>query len=239
MSAVELEKLGKVVRDLPFLESRFKVKVLPNQFGVPEEEKEIKYFAAGNFICGRYILSVAHFLNNPTHSLDTPFGSIPIPIEIKERKVFILISDREFELREIKIDFEQDWALFEMLEELKGKYPSFKIGKSDELKPGHFVYFIGYPFDNGILLRSGIIETTFFDLKELGPAISKDDAFALSGGVYPGDSGGPVFALRDGKLELVGILRSTRLYTNIGHGFKIGPVLEKIKASTGIVDLTK
>jgi hypothetical protein len=233
MDANELKKLGRIIKDLPLLEARFKIKILPNIFDVPEGEKEIKDYAVGIFR-GDYILSVAHFTKNPSYDLNTPFGARPVPIEVGERKIFISVSEKKLELREIKIDFEQDWALFETPEELKGKYLSPKIGESNELKPGHFLYFIGRSFDDGILLRSGIIEAENFELRDTGLAIKKEDVFAMSGGVYPGDSGGPVFALRDGKLELVGIMKSTRLYTNIGHALKIGPILEKIKAATGI-----
>lgn len=235
MGAAELERLEKILKSLPQLKAEVKFKVLPNEFGYAEgEEVRTTTKAAGIFMADRYILSIAHFVTFPNFYVKTPFGSMSLPVEIKEKKVVLCVSGRELELREVKIDPDQDWALFELPKELWGKNPAPKLGKSAELKPGHFLYLLGHPLGDGTLLRSGIVEAEFFELKELGPAVHKDDAFALSGGIYPGDSGGPVFALRDGELELVGIMKSTRMYTNIGHALKIVPLLEKIKAATGI-----
>ena len=239
MSEAELQKLEKILKSLPRLEAEVKFKVLPNNYGYAEgEESKTTTGAAGSYIGDRYILSVAHFVAFQTYSVQTLFGSLFLPIEVKERKTILRIEGKEFELREVKVDIDQDWALFELPKELWGKNSAPKIGKSAELKPGHFIYLMGHPFNNGTLLRNGIVEAESFDLKELGPNIKREDAFALSGGIYPGDSGGLVFALRDGELELVGIMKSTWMYTIIGHALKISPLLDKIKAATGI-DLRK
>ncbi|MBI4441079.1 trypsin-like peptidase domain-containing protein [Candidatus Woesearchaeota archaeon] len=75
------------------------------------------------------------------------------------------------------------------------------LGNSEELAPGHLIYLVGFPmgiakiYSNGIVLSTGNPDKAWDDKNFYTNATSN-----------PGNSGGPAYALRDGKPELVGIL---------------------------------
>jgi len=57
-----------------------------------------------------------------------------------------------------------------------------------------------------------------------------ENAFMISNGVNPGDSGTPVIAIRDGQYELVGL--SQGIFTNaqnLSWAIKINPIINKLK----------
>ncbi|MBW3003934.1 S1C family serine protease, partial [Candidatus Woesearchaeota archaeon] len=69
-------------------------------------------------------------------------------------------------------------------------------GSSSELEPGDFLYVVGFPYEFRRQLTHGRISSSY-------GVISSAD-------VNPGNSGGPAYALRDGKPELVGLTQTTR-----------------------------
>ncbi|MDP1629201.1 MAG: serine protease [bacterium] len=238
LGAAGLEKLEAIAKSLPQIEVKFKVKLSTDISGTKEEvEREIRQRVTGT-VFGRYLLTVAHVTKIEPPVIQTSFGPVTLQMEVLEKKFFVSFLGQTYPLKEVKIDISQDWALFELPEEAKGKCPAPRVGKSSELKPGHFLYLVGSPYKEGAILRSGIVESLSANLEDGSKAISPEDVFALSGGIYPGDSGGQVFALRDGQLELVGMMVVTKLYTTIGYALKVEPLLEKVKAATGI-DLRK
>ncbi len=239
-----LEKLEMIIKSLPIVEVALKIQTMPNMAGVPEGmESEIIQRAVGILLGDRYLLTVVHATIGGNIDFKTPFGTAKVMTHTVWAKYACVIAGEKFELRPPMVRFychEQDWVLFELPTGALGKQYPVKIGKSDELKPGHFLYLVGSPSNIAMLVRNGIVEATRVDdIKTVLPKVNPDDAFALSGGIYPGDSGGPVFAVRDGQLELVGIINSGVVTAvTIGYALKITPLFEKIKAATGI-DLAK
>jgi len=88
-------------------------------------------------------------------------------------------------------------------------YIPFKVGDSDGLKPGNFVYIISYPllYINGYppgfkkMVSGGMVSSTeLTDENKLGNNI------IINAAVNPGSSGSPVLATnKENELELVGI----------------------------------
>ncbi|MBW3003145.1 serine protease [Candidatus Woesearchaeota archaeon] len=111
------------------------------------------------------------------------------------------------ELRVIARDSAHDLAVVQTKKRagdwIKRYKPWNRWGNSSELEPGDFVYVLGYSNDRGKHLFHGYMSSD-------GVEASKNDDyyFYIDGSVNKGNSGGPVFALRDGKPELVGITRS-------------------------------
>lgn len=85
---------------------------------------------------------------------------------------------------------------------LKHKPLSYSIGNAEELSVQDQVYKIGFPL--GLLenITDGHV-TSVNDSRLVREDV--ETAFISNAGTSPGNSGGGVFAVRDGKLELVGI----------------------------------
>ncbi|MBI2624890.1 MAG: trypsin-like peptidase domain-containing protein [Candidatus Nealsonbacteria bacterium] len=113
-------------------------------------------------------------------------------------------------LKPIFLDPAHDVAIFEAPKLIKG---GLKIGSSQELREGLFAMVIGFPTGSGTMVRDGIIANVkALDVvsdftKTFAPALSKEDMSMLSYVSVSGDSGSPVLASRDGKLEVVGFIQ--------------------------------
>ena len=127
-----------------------------------------------------------------------------------------------------------DVALFRLPPGLTLKSFPYRIGNSDDLEVGNYIYLVGNPMNFGINVREGIVSS----LKAPRVVTEVDsiaaNAFMVSNGLNPGDSGTPVIAIRDGEYELVGLsqgsfIRSQRL----GWVIRINTVLRRIKTSLG------
>jgi len=109
-------------------------------------------------------------------------------------------------LIDIKIHRTKDIAISRIKDYDKGKFShlSVKIGDSDELKPGDKIYMVGDDLGKGIRLREAIVSRKC-GLNYKFPNLLDYDFFTVSTDMRSGSSGGPVFAIRDGQPELVGL----------------------------------
>jgi len=103
----------------------------------------------------------------------------------------------------------------------------YSIGNANELQPQNLVVAIGYP---GALLENitrGFV-TSGNDSRLV--RVDYDSAFIFDASISPGNSGGGIFAVRDGKLELVGITSAMYLGGNdLYIGVKINGISEVFK----------
>ncbi|MFA3782190.1 serine protease [Melioribacteraceae bacterium 4301-Me] len=155
------------------------------------------------------VLTVAHIVNFP----DTIFSYFIKPdgyvtpyiesVSIKTKQTnYIPDFPSGGQLDILEIDEQNDLAIlgkrFDSLSNLSLPVFNYKLGKSDELQWGTFVYVFGYPF-NYKMISEGIVSP------------GRDPHSFLINTVFNrGSSGGIVLAIRDGvpNFELVGLVKS-------------------------------
>src|SRR3989344_1992317 len=107
---------------------------------------------------------------------------------------------------------------------------SYSIGNSDELQTQNLVYVTGYPLGLVKNDTQGHI-TSLQDSKLVREEV--DTRFIFDAAISPGNSGGAIFAVRDGKFELVGLTSAMYLGSNALYiGVKINSVNEIFKGNS-------
>ncbi|MCS6838761.1 MAG: trypsin-like peptidase domain-containing protein, partial [Bdellovibrionaceae bacterium] len=100
-----------------------------------------------------------------------------------------------FEAQVIGGDDRSDIALLKIKE---GKFPTLRLGNSDEVKVGQWVAAFGNPFGNGHTMTKGIISAIGRNISE----INKFPLLQTDAPINPGNSGGPLVNL---KGEVIGV----------------------------------
>ncbi len=151
-------------------------------------------------------------------------------------------------MKELYRNREKDFSLFEMPpadgpEYIKTLNFPFKIGKSDKLRIGNFIYLNGHPGINSEVARPGIVTSLVSATSDEAFVVKKNDnEFGLSQSTDHGDSGSPIMAFRDGRPELVGIYLGWNYKINNGdngpnirsRALKINVAVDEIKEKLGI-----
>ena len=104
------------------------------------------------------------------------------------------------------------------------------IGNSDTLERGDFLYSIGYPLLIGKGVSTGEVNITEFEEDSGIP----DYFFTYTSETVPGNSGGLLYAVKEGKLYVVGITVAhfTRAQ-DIRIGIRINDILEDFRSNGG------
>ena len=176
------------------------------------------------------LLTVDHIVTEYKLTFETPFGIISIPADKLEEKSYLLLDGKEYLLNRLFNEGNIDVALLGVVGDLRlNSYP-YKIGNSDDLEIGNFVYVFGNPLSWGINLRSGIISSLDLhkDVAKIAD-VNEKNAFVINAGLIPGDSGGVAIAIRDGEFELVGLLQGTHAgFNNMSWVIKINVIMDAI-----------
>ncbi len=155
------------------------------------------------FYKGNKLITAAHILNNETQ------------VFLNNEELEVIHKDRENDIA--IIDVPQKYILHEP-----------KLGNSDELEVGNVIVAVGIPKGVRKIARlNRIVAEDGCDCLLTGRHVGKENEFLIWGILSPGDSGGPVFAFRDGEPEIVGMMKS--LYGSYGECHKINHILEKTK----------
>ena len=193
---------------------------------------------AGVLIFGDYILTVNHAVSQDSLQVEmlTPMGiqRIDVPAEKLSEHTYLKLDDSRIELEEVVKGKEDDIAIFKVPDGLHLNCFPYKIGNSDELEVGNFIYVIGNPMNYGINVREGIVSSMMAPEAIAAILPRFENAFMISNGVNPGDSGTPVIAIRDGRYELVGL--SQGIFTNaqnLSWAIKINPIINKLNNGMG------
>lgn len=200
---------------------------------------------------GGYALTAYHVAHSDKIVREQLLSQLPADILDNftiETSLFLTKDQIEYYkvLEEVAWGEELDFSLLKISDEdLVYSYP-YKFGDSNELEVGDFTYLIGAAA--GVTnTRPGIVSsvdhTDPFNTqknieniaKMFGQVSAADHKYHFntltmySNGISPGDSGGPIFAVRDGNFELVGVASMMAMgVENIGAAVDINPILEEI-----------
>ncbi len=193
---------------------------------------------AGVFILDRYILTVSHAVSQDTLQVEmlTPMGiqRIDVPAEKLSEQTYLNLNGSRISLEQVVKGKEDDIAIFKVPDGLQLNSFPYEIGNSDELQVGDFIYVVGNPMNYGINVREGIVSSMIAPEAIAAILPRFENAFMISNGVNPGDSGTPVIAIRDGKYELVGLSQGIFTNTqNLSWAIKINPIINKLKDGKG------
>ena len=133
--------------------------------------------------------------------------------------------------KKVASDSNLDTALLEVEDSSTLKKFPYKIGNSDDLRAGDFIWIVGNPM--------GIIDYALKGNVSKTDSNFSPDWFMIGCNVQPGYSGGAVVAIRDGEYELVGIVVATIVRPQDQDGFpdalagygiaiKINPAMEMV-----------
>lgn len=203
-------------------------------FKVGDDKSTLKSVGMAFSLDNRHLLTAKHVTAIDHFQVETPHGllSLPIPPDLKleETTAIVLDDGSRMPLRVVYRDEELDFAV--LLSEKEVQSPPYAIGNSDDFK---IVSQIILPanFQTGLSIRLGYI--TQLDFVRYGSAgqvaVQNEDIFGISAVVSEGDSGSPILLLRDGKMELGGLVSFIVLPARgLGYGLKINPILEKLMA---------
>jgi S1-C subfamily serine protease len=179
-----------------------------------------------------HLLTARHVVIIKSFQTVTPFGAIEFPIsddqKLEEETSIILDDGSRIRSQIVYSDGEKDFALLKAEKSIH-HFP-FTIGNSDDLRIGNFLFLLGN-FQTGLNIRSGYITqlhvVRYGDRGEVSNI--NEDLFGISAVTVEGDSGAPIFLLRDGRFELGGIvvflLPQAR---GLGFGVKINSIMKQI-----------
>jgi S1-C subfamily serine protease len=189
------------------------------------------------------LLTARHVVRADSFRALTPFGAVDVPLLESakvEEKSFIIEEDGTRVVAErIYSGDKRDFAILRTNRELT-PFP-FSIGNSDELQVGNVAFLLGN-FQTGFSVRMGNVTqlkfTTYGSKGEV--ANVNPDIFGISAPTVEGDSGAPVLCVRDGQLELIGmvtfLVEPTR---GLGYCLKINTIADHMKGNTKDQDLLR
>ena len=179
-----------------------------------------------------HLLTTRHVVKIKFFQMITPMGPIEFQIsddQKLEKETFIVLDDgSRIKSQVVYSDEEKDFALLRA--EKKIYHFPFAIGNSDDFKIGSFVFLFGN-FQTGLNIRTGYITQLNFIRYGAGGEVSSmnESLFGISAVTVEGDSGGPVFLLRDGRFELGGIVAFlVPQARGLGFGIKINSIMDQI-----------
>ncbi|MEE9256797.1 MAG: serine protease [bacterium] len=211
--------LAQVVDSIVTLKTRTIFKA-PDGVLVPSEME-----GSGVVIGGRFVLTVEHVVAQGKLLVQTPFGIVEPKVEKVEERTFIEWKGEEYPLNLLYTNHSADVVLFELPPEVRPPSYPYSLGDSDDLKVGNFIYVIGNPMNLGVNVREGIVSALTAPRQVSSIDAKGENAFMVSNGLIPGDSGTPVLAIRDGRYELVGLSQGTFIgNTRLGWVIRINVI---------------
>ncbi len=221
------ELLDEVVKSVYRIETS-------TRFKVNQDIATLKVAGMAFSLDEKHLLTAKHVTSIDTFLIQTPFGLMPIPllpeVKIEETTSIVFDDGSRVPVRVIYRDKEMDFAVLEA--EKKINPPNYPIGNSDDFRIANLV-ILPANFQTGLNIRIGYI--TQLDFVRYGPkgevADTRNDIFGVSTVISEGDSGAPIILLRDGKIELGGLVSFLiRPARGLGYGLKINPIIEKLKS---------
>jgi hypothetical protein len=179
-----------------------------------------------------HLLTTRHVVKINSFQMVTPLGPVELQIpddQKLEEETFIILEDgSRIGLQVVYSDEEKDFALLKA----DGNIHHFPltIGNSNDLKIGNFVFLFGN-FQTGLNIRTGYVTQLNFVRYGTRGEISNinENLFGISAVTVEGDSGAPIFLLRDGRFELGGMVTFlVPQARGLGFGVKINSIMDQI-----------
>lgn len=152
-----------------------------------------------------YIITNFHVTDFQVTDFELPYDGGGVKVKELSRRIYVFKDEggyrKEVGAKRVAFDKNLDVAVLEVNDSEDFKKFPYKIGNSDDLRPGDFVWIAGNPHG----LEDYVLK---------GNVSKKDypgwyDWFMIGCDVQPGYSGGAVIAIRDGRYELVGLVVAT------------------------------
>lgn len=178
-------------------------------------EKIVKQEGCGIVLKGGYVLTAHHVVHDDV--LTEPIFGFKDEKAVKlAEENYIAVGNKKYTL-EYVVEENDDYCF--SLMKIKEKqeeifqYP-FKIGDSQKVKVNDLAIIVGNSANFGI----------FWRIANIGRVVPEHDYFNPTENIYPGDSGGGVFTVKDGAPELVGLILEIKGAAKypVGIGFPIG-----------------
>ena len=172
-----------------------------------------------------YILALKHCVKMEDGLLvRSAFGVLRIPAKLIKQDTFV--REEKLEL----IGMKDDICLLRSKKLLEA-YP-FPFGDSDKVRVGDKVLSVGFSFAKDFNVKDGVISTLnansdYFRADD--DSGKPTDMFMHSSPVNGGDSGSPLFAIRNGKLEIIGLTNAMLRGNGMGFALKSNYVLKTVE----------
>jgi len=203
-------------------------------FLIGEEKSSLKAVGMAFSLDNRHLLTARHVTTIDTFQVETPYGLLSLPLhperKLEETTSLVFDDGSRAPLTVIYRDTELDFAVLRAEKDIHP--PFYVIGNSDDFRIVSQV-ILPANFQTGLSIRLGHI--TQLDFVRYGPdgevASQNSHIFGISAVVSEGDSGSPILLLRDGQIELGGLVSFIVLPARgLGYGVKINSILERLKA---------
>lgn len=230
-SHIYLDSLDKVLQKVT--RSIYRIET-STQFKVRKDIATLKKAGMAFSLDEKHLLTAKHVTSIDTYLVKTPFGLMrfPLPPEAKIEETTSLVFDdgSRIPLKVTYRDKEMDFAVLEA--EKKVNPPCYPIGSSEDFRIANVVILPG-DFHTGLNIRVGYI--TQLDFIRYGPkgeiVEENEEIFCISCVVCEGDSGSPILLVRDGKIELGGLVTFiVPPARGLGYALKISPIVEKVRS---------
>lgn len=190
---------------------------------------------SGVVVAGRFILTVEHVVTVHSLKIQTPVGILEPPVKKIDEETYLRWNGEDHILKAMYRNKDDDIALFELPVDVDPPSYPYKVGNSDDLELGNYIYVVGNPMNLGVNVREGIVSALQAPDQISYINAKGENAFMVSNGLVPGDSGTPVIAIRDGNFELVGLSQGTFVgNTRLGWVIRINAILRLLYASRAL-----
>lgn len=202
-------------------------------FKTGENQKERGEVRTGNAFAvdSRRFLTAAHVVSIDEYLVHTPYGIMTIVISPEDKmkeEVWLLLGNSRILTKVIYKDLALDFAMLEVENEMP--IPAYSLGNSDNFHILDHVFIISN-VGRGMSVKSGhIMQLDYVEYEELNKVKKiNEDMFGLCLAIKVGDSGSPVFLIRDGRIEVGGLV-SLGDMQGTGYGIKINSIMDDFRA---------
>lgn len=203
------------------------------QCDTTKKSENVKWYGSG---------TVVHQDNDYMYILTAGHVAIPEPqIETFFGDKYKLVGEPTITIASKKVALEfmagvnndnMDYAYLRTPKNSKLKVMDANIGDSSKISVGDMVYVLGYPLTTGRSLSEGIVSCIVQQNPTYTGGKVTPEQFMFTSPISGGNSGGPIFTIKDGQLYLIGITVATWTNgQNLNIGVKISDILRYTNAN--------